>query len=528
MDNPVSTPAPASAPAKAAWYIRLGLSSLRQLIIIVVLVLITAAAVKAGLRLDLSASHRFSIDPRLERLVQDLKDPIEIIGVWPNGFEGLTDPLKDRVIAVARTSKKITWRRIDPTLDQPELEAAQKKFGEMSPGNLYVVREGRPAYRIPVVSALEVLFQRELGAALVALTSAKPVMVQVFQGHGELRPEGSPDESCGIFLRRLTGAGFQVALVNEADIEKNGAHLDPDALVVVPGPTAALGEKSLAALRRHLIDGGGLMIFADDRVPADLAVMLRQRGVLIGPGFFQGMERGDLAGLFDPARPSLPSTVLYSERSAGKGYEQLLAGPEQILRDRFGINRQTNDSGRELIFPRSTPILALEPALLGQSIPNAAAQYAQVYGTPVFTTQPLIGFKPGTAWREAWKPHITVPENLSASTNTFFLAWAVNYEPHPNSIKGQRSARLVIYGSRQAVANRIWQDPRPANDLALVDAARWTSQRDAADPIPEADLKRFYVQTGKTGMWVIFVLLIGIIPSTCIGIAILTWWERRK
>lgn len=525
MDNP----APTLAPKKAAWYIRLGLSSIRQIVVIAVLVLITAAAVKAGLRLDLSASHRFSIDPRLERLVQDLKDPIEIIGVWPNGFEGLTDPLKDRVIAVARTSKKITWRRIDPTLDQPELEAAQKKFGEISSGNLYVVREGRPAYRIPVVPALEVLFQRELGAALVALTSAKPVMVQVLQGHGELRPDGSPDDGCGVLLRRLAGAGFQVAMVNEADIEKNGAHLDPDALVLVPGPTAPLGEKSLAALRRHLIDGGGLMILADDRIPADLAVLLRQRGILIGPGFFQGIERGDLGGLFDPSRSSLQSTVLYSERSAGrKGYEQLLAGSEQILRDRFGINRQVIDSGRELIFPRSSPILALEPTLLEQSVPDAAAKYVQVYGTPAFTTQPLIGFKPGTAWREVWKPNVTVPENLSASTNSFFLAWAANYEAHPNSIKGQRSARLVVYGSRQAASTLVWQDPRFANDLALIDAARWTSQRDAAVPIPEADLKRFYVQTGKTGMWVLFVILIGIIPSTCIGIAILTWWERRR
>jgi hypothetical protein len=172
--------------------------------------------------------------------------------------------------------------------------------------------------------------------------------------------------------------------------------------------------------------------------------------------------------------------------------------------------------------------LALEPTLLGQSVPDAAAKYVQVYGTPAFTTQPLIGFKPGTAWREVWKPNVTVPENLSASTNSFFLAWAANYEPHPNSIKGQRSARLVVYGSRQAASTLVWQDPRFANDLALIDAARWTSQRDAAVPIPEADLKRFYVQTGKTGMWVLFVILIGIIPSTCIGIAILTWWERRR
>ena len=80
---------------------------------------------------------------------------------------------------------------------------------------------------------------------------------------------------------------------------------------------------------------------------------------------------------------------------------------------------------------------------------------------------------------------------------------------------------------RQAASDGVLAQRQFANATLLIDAARWCLHRDRATAIPDAETKVFRVDASDTMLLWLAAFLIAIVPCVCIGVAILTWWDRR-
>jgi ABC-type uncharacterized transport system involved in gliding motility auxiliary subunit len=133
---------------------------------------------------------------------------------------------------------------------------------------------------------------------------------------------------------------------------------------------------------------------------------------------------------------------------------------------------------------------------------------------------------PSDAWTKGRADPLDAPKNL-AEQKSLPLAWAIESVQADDSVRDDRGSRLIVWGSRQAAADGMLVQSQFANADLLVDSARWLLRRERATSIPEAESTAFRVEASDNVLLWLSAFLVAIIPCLCIGVAILTWWDRR-
>jgi hypothetical protein len=521
----------APRPPTSRWTARLGQLGGRTLLVLAVLALAVAAADRSRLFLDWSADRRFSLSPALVALLAAQQEPVELVGIWPAELDGPAQPIADGLRLMAERSRLVTYRHIDPVLHKPTLAEFERRYREASVPAVYVARPaaGR-AFRIPLNDGTRRVLQRDVGGALVALADPHPPLVSLLQGHGELRPGGGPEDGAGELVRSLELAGFTVAAVEPA----RGGRIDASSLLLVAGPVAPLGN-DLAAVEAHLADGGAALLLLDDRAPADLVGSLRRRGILGGAGLPAGLgralESGDLAAALASTAPGLPPTVVVSLRHHAVGQEAAFPHHNLLLdaglvNPAHPVTARVAGSGQSLLSPWTAPVQVLQPGSFDEATGARLRAAFAALGTMPFAAVALLQTTPGDTWVKQRAEPLQAPPRLQENP-PLPLAWASESVQSAESVRDDRGARLVVWGSRQAASDGVLGQRRFANADLLVDAARWLLRRERATAIPEAETTVFRVDASDTTLLVLAALLIAVIPCACIGVAILAWWERR-
>jgi hypothetical protein len=513
------------------WTARIGRLGGRTLLVLVVLAIAVAAADRSRLFVDWSTDHRFSLSPALVELLRAQQEPVELVSIWPLELDGPARPIAEGLRLMAERSPKITYRHIDPVLHKPTLAEFESRYREAVVPAVYVVRPTtKRAFRIPLNDATRRVLQRDVGGALVALADAHPPHVSLLQGHGELRPGGGDEDGGDQLIRNLELAGFVVDAVEPA----RGGRISATSLLLIAGAVAPLGP-DLELVRAHLADGGATLALIDDRAPVDLSLLLRQRGVLCGAalpsGLRQALDGGDLTAALGPMGGNLSPRVVVSLRHHAVGQEAafphhnlLLDG--SLVNHSHPITARAAGSGQSVLSPWTSPVQMLQP---GTSNAELAARLKVTYaafGTAPFAAVPLLQSAPGDAWTKSRAEPLQVPDGLAKQAE-FRLAWAIESMQTSDSVRDDRGARLVVWGSRQAASDGVLGQGRFANADVLVDTARWLLRRERATAIPEAETSAFRVDASDNVLLWLSAFLVAIIPCGCIGVAILTWWERR-
>jgi ABC-type uncharacterized transport system len=519
-----------------AWLKRFSQLGGRTIIIIIALLFVVAAADRSRLSWDWSADHRYSLSPALITLLTQQTDSVEFVTIWPMELDEAARPISDGLRTMSEQSRHIRVRHIDPILHKSTLSAFEKEYGSAMVPALYVLRPTQKrSFHIPINAGTRLVLQREIGGALISLQDNNPPVIAFLQGHGELRPAGGADDGADELIHAFTLGGFRVTLTELA----RGDRIPNDALLCLAGPTAPLGS-DITAIKNHLTDGGALMLFGDDRLPLDLALFLRTRGILMGPALPTALPaalRGerDFVSVLQPHSDNLTSRIIVSLRHHVVGQEAqfphhnlFLDG--DVLNHQHQVLQRVGTSGQPLISPWSTAIHILQPQQFDQENDTAIRQsllaaYA-TFGTAPFAATRLAHSVAGDAWLKERSAPFVVPEQL-AQQPTIPCAWALTMNAHQASVSAQRENRLFLWGSRQAASDGILLQQRFANSNAWVDAARWAMHREQANVIPEAETKAFRVDASDSALLWIAALLIAVIPCLCIGAAILTWWDRR-
>lgn len=515
-------PAPGTETKKATGRLRLAGLGGRTFTILVVLILLVAGADRAQLAFDFSPDRRYTLDPDLLRIITAQSEPVEIVTMWENATTGPgIDAISEGLSLMAAASPRVSIRHIDPVLQKPQYEQHRKAFGDGAYPAIYLTRATR-AFKIPVTQILRRFLQREIGGGMLALAETDPPVMHVLSGHGELTAQGGMD-GIDALLRTWQLAGFRFVTATSGAIPA-------DHVVVLAGPTTALGAPLIAALNQHLIDGGSMLVCADDRMPQDLSTLLRQWGILSGPAVPAGLFQGDLNALFavDPA--TVPPTVVVSRTRHVD-----LQDPEYPYANLLIDGRLMSEhpalaglalANRVILSPWTTPVwqLDFDPQHDAEIITKlAAAGRLPAFAQP---PQPLFVGAPGDVWTTLRSDPPKVPADL-AQRPPLPLAIAATYRSDPRSARQGEQARIVVWGSRAAIANSVLARDEFANADALVSIARWLANRGAANPIPASESAAFTVTASEGGMTLITALLVAIMPCLAIGGALLAWLHRR-
>ena len=516
------------AAAARGWQLRLAGLGGRTLAVIAVLVLLVAAAHRTGWRFDLSPDRRFTLDPALERILAAQSEPVVITTIWPAEVDAQVEPLVESLQAMVARQPRLSYRRIDPLRDQPGLEQFAKRYQDRSSPAIYLCR-GERAFKIAVsdVGVSRRTLQQEVGGGQLGMGEQEPPRARVQLGHGELQPDGS-EEGSDALIRALTLGGFRCEVGGEQPIA-------PQSLVVVAGPTGPLGAPTIARLDQHLVDGGALLVFADRRMPADLAGLLRRRGILIGPGIPQDLR--DPAVLLAESPPPMPPTDVVSltrnarpvTRQAEFPFYQLLIAPDQLGEAGAAPHPAlvgVASARRDLLSPHSTPVALLD--LDPQAHRDLLQQLAAAGRLPRFAEPParLFATAPGDSWLAPHDRAPQVPEDLDQAP-PIPLAAAARYLPDERSARQGEGARIAVWGSRAAVGNATLQQEQYANAALVVDLARWLTDRGRANPIPATETVAYRVVGSDQTLWLITALLLALLPALAVGGALLAWLDRR-
>ncbi len=494
----------------------------RTLAILVVLILLVAGADRAQLALDFSPDRRYTLDPDLVQILKAQSDSVEIVTIWENAAMGNgIDAISEGLALMAAASPRVNVRHIDPILHKPQYEQHRKTFGDGAYPAIYLTR-GNRAFKIPVTQVLRRFLQREIGGGLLALAETDPPVMYILSGHGELTAQGGMDGLDAV-LRAWQLAGFRWVTATTGAIPA-------DSVVVLAGPTTALGAPVIAALNQHLIDGGSLLVCADDRMPVDLSTLLRQWGILSGPAVPAGLFQGDPSVLFTDNPPTLPAMVVVSRarhvdlQDPQYPYANLLIDG-QLMSEHPALAGLAA-ANRIILSPWTTPVwqLDFDPQTDGELIQKlTAAGRLPAFAQP---PQPLFVGAPGDVWTTQRSEPPKVPADLALHP-PLPLAVAATYRSDPRSARQGEQAHIVVWGSRAAIANSVLARDEYANADALVAIARWLANRGAANPIPASESAAFTVTASEGGMTLITALLVAIMPCLAIGGALLAWLHRR-
>lgn len=497
------------------WWRRAGMVGGPRLAIAAVLLVGAAAAARSGLSLDLSADRRFTLSPALTAQLESRSGPTDLVGIWDDALDGALGPIADAARRMADSANTGSWKRLDPVRHRPALVDFTARHGDPSPPSLWIV-SGERATRIPLTRASRITLQRDVAGALISLDDPSPPTVRLLQGHGELRPEGRGDDGCGQLVGALSAAGLRTAHYDDAALAAPTSDV-----VAVLGATSPLGATALGRLDSHLRDGGGVLVLADDRSPRDLALWLRQRGVLCSGAVPTALLHGDQASVLDPQSPCAPPRHLVSLSQHWAGAERDLPHHNLLLRTAEHINPEHPltaplvAGGLQLLSPFTAACEALPPAMLAP------------LGTPEYTAVPLLWTRPGDVWERTRGEPLQVPQGLDQAEPRA-LAWALSYQTAADAASSARNGRLVVWGSRQAASDACIGQAAFANGQALAGMARWLAHREAPPEVPEAELRAFQITIGAGALELLVAILAVLMPVLCIGGAVLAWLDQRR
>jgi len=508
------------------WLKRLGSLGGRTVSVLALLAIVVATCDKLGLRADMSADHRFTLSPALVRIIADQRSPIELVTIWDERVAAMAEPCAEGLREMAQENPHaLSVRHIDPALHRVALDEFSKRYHEAAAPAIYVVSSADGsdrAFKIPFNLLTRQLLQREIGGALLSLRDQHPPHAVFLSWHGELRPDGGDQDGDSRLRRSLELGGFTVADVELA----RGGHIAADALLILAGPIFPLGDADLHAVEQHLADGGAALVMGDDRMPADLIAALRRRGILWGRLVTKPLPTDWKAYLTAAEPGALPVIASLTRNFAGAAnfpYHNLVIGAG-LVNPHHLASAQVALSGQSLLSPYSVLVQVLDPRLVGADTGNALAEAYAALGIPPFSADPLLQTAKNDAWLKLRSDPLTEPEHLGPSIP---IAWALTAQPSSDSVRAGQGTRLVLWGSREAASDGVLGQENFANQTWLVDLAKWAARREPVSAIPESETAAFRVDITDRGLFWLMALLIAAVPCSCIGAAILAWWERR-
>jgi hypothetical protein len=487
---------------------------------------ITWLSERPGLRkrIDLTASGRNTLDPRLSELLAALPERV-FVDVF---FRPVVKPLTEvgaeaqtrmhELLTVAQNQEPEKIKVVAHDLnDIAGVREALRGLGvEGDEFGLVVVHRGtqkavlrlftdiahidlgRPAQQGPYIPPRLASFRGEeaLASALKRVSLGAPPKVLFATGHGERALDGDGELDLGRLSRALVADGFELGTWDA----RQSAEVPEDcAVLALVAPRQPLLERERVALESYLRRGGRLLAAPGDETLAagsNFVALLAGAGVAVGSGFVA-------AGV--PTSTGVPQVGLDACAN--------LFVRDEGLDPRHAITETLRRYHRTVWFVRSRPL-----ERTNRSPEVVAVELAR---SPADSWIDL----PDAEGRHDWTPDRSIETVGRASALAIAVSMPAPDAPPPAPSEAPRDARVVALGTPEVLVNATFETNA---DFAL-NAFNWLAARDWRVSIAtRADEPRILeVRTGSNLASVQRIAVV-LLPAVCATLGLVLAWRRRR
>jgi hypothetical protein len=466
-------------------------------------------------RWDWTQGKRWSLSPATLETLHSLEQPVDVWAVAGQG-DPFEQSLHQLLTSYVAQSSRVAVHWIDPDRDTVQLVDLQRRFGleagrtedgRVATDAIVIVASGSKHWFLTpsdmLDSADEVRVkpreERALTQAIRGVLGGEKARLCFTVGHGELALEPGRDEreALGAVRDLLEKNNYELASV---DTTAPDAH-EPFAgcsVVVIAGLRSPFAPAESNRLRTWLLEGGNLL-------------------AAVGPVEGKTETGMSPAGLDDPLAPF------------GIALDDLLVhdlDPSVSIPDTHGegffvaphphpVTAALVPEGADAHPPRVAAFFAR--SLRHTSGPDAAsAADLLVTGEGAFAKRTIVG---ASAWTDA------PPRDPADPHGPFVVAMAA--ERPPPSQSAAHGPRVVVVGSRFALMEDNWRQPRPLHGAAFfIDSAlSWLSARPGVVDVPDKPELSAGVRVSEEGRAEVrrYVLLFMPLAALLLGVAVWAW-----
>jgi hypothetical protein len=469
-------------------------------------------------RWDWTQSKRWSLSPATLETLHTLEQPIEVWAIAGPG-DPFQQSLRQLLTSYAAQSSRVEVRWIDPDRDTVQLvdlhrrfglEAGRAEDGRVDTDAIVIVASGEKHWFLTPGDMLENADdvhvkpreERALTQAIRGVLGGAKARLCFTVGHGELALDPGRDEreALGGVRDLLEKNNYELASV---DVTAPDAR-EPFAgcsVVVVAGMRAPFASAQCNRLRTWLMEGGSLLLAAGPleansetgMISAGLDDALAPFGIALDDQLVHDVEPS----------VSIPETH-------GEGY---FVEPHP-----HPVTAALVPNGSEAHPPRVAMFFAR--SLRHASAPDAPwAAELLVTTDGAFAKRSIVG---ASAWADA------PPRDAADPHGPFVLAMAS--ERAPASRAAPHRPRVVVVGSRFALMEDNWRQPRPLHGAAyFVDnALSWLSARPGVVDVPDKAEVAAGVRVSEEGRAEVRRYVLVFMPLAAVLLALAVWAWRRS
>lgn len=361
------------------------------------------------------------------------------------------------------------YRRYKPDLVleyvNPDLHPRMaRELGIRSHGQLLVGYDGRS-------ERLDQLSEPAMTALLQRLGTDSKRPLQFLSGHGERAPLGAANFDLGDLGTQLRDQGYDISVINPV---ADSRPPEPDAVLVIAGPSSDLLGGEIAQIGEHIDRGGNLMWLLDPDPPATLKPLLSALDLQILPGVVVDATTR-MFGIEDPAFALI---TRYPPHPVTKGLEVVTLFPQ-------AVGLETIDSGKWQVIP------------VLQTLQRSWTETGPVSGQIKY--DPADGERAGP---------ITIGVALTRE--------------RPEG--GEQ--RILVVGDGDFLANNYLGN---GGNLELgLNAIRWLSDNDQGVNVILQTAPDRQLQLSERALVGLSVLFLMVAPLALAGVGVLVWWRRRQ
>jgi ABC-type uncharacterized transport system involved in gliding motility auxiliary subunit len=444
-------------------------ATVMTLALIAILVLLNILAERNHQRWDLTAEGEFSLSPQTIEIIQNLQQPVEIIGFFGGNQSAQQDDLESRLKEYTSRSDLISYRFIDPDVEP----VAARNYNITSYGTV-VVESGDQ--RNQITSAAD---EQAITSALLKVTQDNPPTVYFLTGHQERSIDGVEQTGYSEAARILQEDNLQVESISLVITDTIPL---TNSVLVVADPQTTLQQREQQIIGSYIANGGRLMLLSNPLNPPTLALVLNAVGLAWGNDLLID-EQSELGN------PTAPAVVEYPFHP--------------ITED---VNGATLYPTVRTIRQGPSPGSATLTELLNSSQNSQAAtdfESGEVRLNPDDRQGPL--------------PFGYAVEGVITGTQTL-----------PGTAVSGDNARMVLIGDADFASNTYITLPGTANRDFFRSAISWLAAQEDEFTLPPAPepVDRSMFLTDNQSQFVFYGSTLGL-PLLVIIMGIIVWWQRR-
>ena len=464
--------------------VRYGLSSFVAVVLFTAIVVLIyyVAFQNSDWRYDVTSDDAFTPLPETEALLENLDEPIEVIGFFSLSQFGPREQAEQILENLESITDNISWRFIDPEVEVFEAE----RYEVSQSGVLVFIRgegENETTSRMTFRGSLNA--EGDVHNALIRVLNAVEKKIYYLEGHGEHSIDPQAEISISILDSFLSDSGFETETVN---LSIAGSVPDDASVIVIIDQFAPLQDIEMNAIADYLAAGGSLLIARD--------------WSFIDQGRQFAEEDGMRAYLTDEWGIRLrPDAVMDPTNQLAE-----LGGPFAFAIYDFGtspiVNDAVSDTGMVVVTARSIGTQPVEGVIQTPIIQTSADSWGEA-NTGALLEQGILNYDPEL---DAGGPNAIV---VSAE----------------NSLTG---GKVVAFGDTDLFTDQGIQFG--ANYLLISNAFNWMSDDEVSIAVTPRDATQRQVvvpQTQMTALWLISLCLPALI-ALVIGAVVFSSRRGRR